>query len=74
MPTERTHPASRNHCSRSTTEEPHEERNLLIRTQSLRTNQIFSAPPSDEVFASKTIIKKILPVFVKENFSCSNSS
>ena len=33
-------------------------------TESLRTNQIFSALPSDGVSASKTIIKKISPVFV----------
>ncbi|MDO8369236.1 MAG: hypothetical protein Q7S71_00690 [Candidatus Nitrotoga sp.] len=32
--------------------------------ESLRTNQIFSALPSDGVSASKTIIKKVSPVFV----------
>ena len=36
----------------------------LRRAESLRTNQIFSALPSDGVSASKTIIKKISPVFV----------
>ena len=37
---------------------------IAITTESLRTNQIFSALPSDGVSASKTIIKKISPVFV----------